>query len=290
MINIQETSRWIVFGNFWVAACASCMYAASAMTLAEPFQWRWFFIIFFATVAAYNYHRVPASSLAYYAQGSNRHHWIRDNRKAIIGILLVSCSIAGLMLFPVIELQMLYWFIPAGVFSLLYVLPVLPFGGKWTRLRDLPFVKTFIISAVWSVITVVPASKEALMFEHISPELLWLMAERFIFLTAISIPFDLRDLTIDARNHVKTFAGIWGFEKSLFYCRALLVIFAILALIGFQLNLFSGSTTLAMIISAASSGWLIAQINKDSSEMIYAFWLEGTMIDQLFWIFLLSLL
>jgi hypothetical protein len=45
-----------------------------------------------------------------------------------------------------------------------------------------------------------------------------------------------------------------------------------------------------MIISAASSGWLIAQINKDSSEMIYAFWLEGTMIDQFFWIFLLSLL
>jgi H+/gluconate symporter-like permease len=89
---------------------------------------------------------------------------------------------------------------------------------------------------------------------------------------------------------VKTFAGIWGFERTLFYSRSLLVIFAVLTLVGFLLNLFSGSTTFAMIISAASSGWLIAQINKDSSEMIYAFWLEGTMIDQFFWIFLLSLL
>jgi hypothetical protein len=53
---------------------------------------------------------------------------------------------------------------------------------------------------------------------------------------------------------------------------------------------FPGSTAIAMIISAASSGWLIAQINEASSEMIYAFWLEGTMIDQFFWIFLLSLL
>jgi 4-hydroxybenzoate polyprenyltransferase len=290
MIKVQEASRWIVFGNFWVAACAALMYAASVLSLAEPFQWRWFFIIFFATVAAYNYHRVPASSLAYYAQGSDRHQWIRDNRKAIIGLLLVSFLIAGLLLFPAIELQMLYWFIPAGVFSLLYVLPVLPVGGKWTRLRDLPFVKTFVISAVWAVITVVPASKEALLFDCISPELLWLMAERFLFLTAISIPFDLRDLTIDAQNKVKTFAGIWGFERTLLYCRALLVIFAVLALIGFQLNLFSGPTTLAMIISAASSGWLIAQINEQSTEMIYGFWLEGTMIDQFFWIFLLSLI
>jgi hypothetical protein len=45
-----------------------------------------------------------------------------------------------------------------------------------------------------------------------------------------------------------------------------------------------------MIISAASTGWLIAQINEKSGEMIFAFWLEGTMIDQVFWIFLLSLL
>ncbi len=288
MIKIQETSRWIVFGNFWVAACAGCMYAASTITLAEPFQWRWFFIIFFATVAAYNYHRVPASSLAYYAKGSNRHIWIRDNRKAIIFILLVSFSTAGWFLFPIIEFQMLHWLIPAGFFSLLYVLPVLPFGGNWTRLRDLPFVKTFIISAVWSVITVVPASKEALLLEHISPAVLWLMAERFIFLTAISIPFDLRDLTIDARNNVKTFAASWGFHKTRFICRALLAAFALLAVAGFQFSFISGSTAIAMIISAASSGWLIAQINEDSGEMMYAFWLEGTMIDQLFWIFLLS--
>jgi 4-hydroxybenzoate polyprenyltransferase len=173
---------------------------------------------------------------------------------------------------------------------LLYVLPVLPVGGKWTRLRDFPFVKTFIISAVWAVITVVPASKEALLLESISPEVIWLMGERFIFLTAISIPFDLRDLNIDAQNNVKTFAGTWGFEKTLFYCRILLVIFAAAAVLGFQLNLISGSTTSAMIVSAASTGWLIAQINEQSGEMIYAFWLEGTMIDQFFWIFLFSLL
>jgi 4-hydroxybenzoate polyprenyltransferase len=288
MIKAQETSRWIVFGNFWVAACAASMYAASTITLAEPFQWRWFFIIFFATVTAYNYHRVPASSLAYYAQGSDRHHWIRDNRKTITFLIIFCGSIAGWLLFPEIESQMLFWFIPAGVFSLLYVLPVLPFGGKWTRLRDLPFVKTFVISAVWTVITVAPASKEALLFERISPELLWLMAERFIFLTAISIPFDLRDLTIDARNNVKTFAASWGFHKTRFICRALLAAFALFAVAGFQLSFISGSTAIAMIISAASSGWLIAQINEASSEMIYAFWLEGTMIDQLFWIFLLS--
>lgn len=288
MVNIQEISRWIVFGNFWVGACAASMYAASTITLAEPFQWRWFFIIFFATVAAYNYHRVPASSLSYYAQGSNRHLWIRAHRKTIIGLLLVSCSIAGLLLFPVIEIQMLYWFIPAGIFSLLYVLPVLPVGGKWTRLRDLPFVKTFIISAVWAVITVVPASREALLIQFISPSVLWLIAERFIFLTAISVPFDLRDLTIDARNNVKTFAANWGFHKTRFICRALLAAFALLAVAGFQLSFINSLTAIAMIISAASSGWLIAQIDEDSGEMMYAFWLEGSMIDQWFWVFLLS--
>ena len=282
--------RWLVFGNFWVAICAAAMYAASVFTLAEPFEWRWLFVVFASTLAAYNYHRVPESSLAYYARGSERHVWIKENRKALILIVLLSSTLAGLLIFPILDLRTLWWFVPAGLFSLLYVLPVLPVGGKWTRLRDFPFVKTFIISAVWAVITVVPASKEALLLERISPAVLWLMAERFVFLTAISIPFDLRDLTIDAQNKVKTFAGTWGFEKTLFYCRILLVVFAIIALVGFQLTLISGATCLAMIVSAASTGWLIAQINEQSGEMIYAFWLEGTMIDQFFWIFLLSLL
>lgn len=282
--------RWLVFGNFWVATCASAMYAASVITLGEPFEWRWLIIVFASTLAAYNYHRVPESSLAYYAHGSERHVWIRQNRNALIIILLVASTLAGLLIFPILDLRTLWWFVPAGLFSLLYVLPVLPIGGKWTRLRDLPFVKTFIISAVWAVITVVPASREALLLERISPEVIWLMAERFIFLTAISIPFDFRDLTIDAQNNVKTFAGIWGFEKTLFNCRVLMVIFAVVALIGFQLTLISGSTCFAMIVSAASTGWVISQIDEQSGEMIYAFWLEGTMIDQFFWIFLLSLL
>ncbi len=282
--------RWLVFGNFWVAICAAAMYAASVFTLAEPFEWRWLIIVFASTLAAYNYHRVPQSSLAYYSRGSERHVWIRENRKALILIVLLASTLAGFLIFPILDLRTLWWFVPAGLFSLLYILPVVPVGGKWTRLRDLPFVKTFIISAVWAVITVVPASKEALLLERISPEVVWLLAERFIFLTAISIPFDLRDLTIDAQNNVKTFAGSWGFEKTLFYCRVLLVIFAVVALIGFQFTLTSGATCLAMITSAASTGWLIAQINEQSGEMIFAFWLEGTMIDQVFWIFLLSLL
>ena len=282
--------RWLVFGNFWVATCASAMYAASVITLGEPFEWRWLFVVFASTLAAYNYHRVPESSLVYYARGSERHVWIRQNRNALIIILLVASTLAGLLIFPILDLRTLWWFLPAGLFSLLYVMPILPIGGKWTRLRDLPFVKTFIISAVWAVITVVPASKEALLLERISPEVVWLMAERFIFLTAISIPFDLRDLAIDAQNNVKTFAGIWGFEKTLFYCRVLMVIFAVVALIGFQLTLISGSTCFAMIVSAASTGWVISQIDEQSGEMIYAFWLEGTMIDQFFWIFLLSFL
>ena len=282
--------RWLIFGNFWVATCASAMYAASVFTLGEPFEWRWLIVVFASTLAAYNYHRVPESSLAYYALGSERHVWIRQNRNTLILVLLVASILAGLLIFPILDLRTLWWFVPAGLFSFLYVMPVLPIGGKWTRLRDLPFVKTFIISAVWAVITVIPASKEALLLERISPEVIWLMAERFIFLTAISIPFDLRDLNIDAQNNVKTFAGMWGFEKTLFYCRVLLVIFAAVAVLGFRLNLISGSTTLAMIVSAASTGWLIARINEQSDEMIYAFWLEGTMIDQFFWIFLFSLL
>lgn len=282
--------RWLVFGNFWVATCASAMYAASVFTLGEPFEWRWLFVVFASTLAAYNYHRVPESSLAYYARGSERHIWIRQNRKTLILILLVASTLAGLLIFPILDLRTLWWFLPAGLFSLLYVMPVLPIGGRWMRLRDLPFVKTFIISAVWAIITVVPASKEALLLERISPEIIWLIVERFIFLTAISIPFDLRDLAIDAQNNVKTFAGIWGFEKTLFYCRVLMVIFAVVALIGFQLTLISGSTCFAMIVSAASTGWVISQIDEQSGEMIYAFWLEGTMIDQFFWIFLLSLL
>lgn len=149
--------------------------------------------VFFSTLFAYNFMRLVRVHPMLLEGHSNRHKSIFKLRT----LLWVICVLSGLISFyffreiyePILPLLVVMVLI-----SLAYALPVYNKGGKWIRLRDIPGVKIFLISIVWSIVT---EGFPALVSGN-SIKLLPVL-ERFLFIFALTIPFDIRDLRFD--NH-----------------------------------------------------------------------------------------
>ena len=138
--------------------------------------------------------------------------WLHKNKKFTILSLIIS-SVLSLILFliltPSAKLLMLF----LGALSLVYPIP-LPFKNKTNglnyRLRDIPFIKIFLISLTWAGTAVI---LPALQVGHSIPYHLFLL--QFIFIFFITIPFDINDIEIDNAVGVKTIPILLGIKKAL---------------------------------------------------------------------------
>jgi hypothetical protein len=99
---------------------------------------------------------------------------------------------------------------------------VVPFFGK--RLREVPFLKTFLIAVVWtSVLFYIPWLNEGRKTEVVQNEL-----TAFIFLfAALTIPFDIRDIEQDTTQH-KTLPLLLGVNLSKVFSIVFLFVFILI--------------------------------------------------------------
>ena len=149
--------------------------------------------VFFSTLFAYNFTRLVRVHPMLLEGHSSRHKSIFKLRR----LLWVICVLSGLTsfyFFREIYAPILSLLVVMVLISLAYALPVYNKGGEWIRLRDIPGVKIFLISIVWSIVT---EGFPALISGN-SIQLLPVL-ERFLFIFALTIPFDIRDLRFD--NH-----------------------------------------------------------------------------------------
>jgi hypothetical protein len=87
---------------------------------------------------------------------------------------------------------------------------------------------------------------------------------------------------------VKTFAGVLGINKAKQLSNLLLIMVAIISISAFLLKFYTVGNAAGMMISSLSTTFLISRIQEDSDEWVYSGYLDGTMVDQLFWIWLLT--
>src|SRR5690606_33529009 len=100
---------------------------------------------------------------------------------------------------------------PAIIIVLGYIIPVIPVKKKWFRLRDIPAIKAVLIAITVSYLTsVLPM----LLSESYSNKILIHFAERFFFILAITIPFDIRDQKFDSHSFLKTLPLLIGEKKA----------------------------------------------------------------------------
>ena len=171
----------------------------------------------------------------------------------------------------------------AGLLSMAYVLPWL--GGR-RRLRDLNYLKIFLIAFVWAWVSVVlPAL--ALHLEWSIP--VWILfLERLLFIFAITLPFDIRDLEVDAHNRVLTLPAVLGLKKTRILAAGSLFVMLLLSLLNYWVQAYSAGAVLGLGCSVGIAYGLIHFSPRFQHDYYFSGLLDGMMILQFLIIYTLT--
>lgn len=271
---------FLLFSNIFIAFCAVAQGMVSYYLLKLPPDKYVLAFLFFSTLLVYNLSMLLAKPKDPQKSPFKRVRWIFSHHRLTISITLISC----LCIIPLglwyLSLQSQLLMVFVGILALAYNFPFLKLNDKKIGLRNLPGIKLFLIALVWSVSCVLLPIVQVESTFGISvtlSETLLLVAKRFLFICAITIPFDIRDLFQDKLYELKTIPVMLGEKKAWIFCQALLIIYLIL-LILFAKNI--DLDVIGLTLTILLTGWLIFKSNIKRNEYYYFFFLDGTMILQ----------
>ena len=272
---IRKFVNLLLFGNFFIAGCAIAMTLQTNLLLFGNTIWRPLFsFIFFATLFLYAIHRIVGLKKVAPFLEKYRYTIIYYFRHHIKLYALLGGAGAIYFFFQISFANQLLLIIPS-ILSLGYVLPLLK-GER--RFRDLDYLKIFLVAIVWGVITVLMP-----IFEHSTHLILshyLLLLERILFIFAITLPFDIRDLKIDAHLSVKTIPARIGILNTKKLAIFLLSIAFCCALFNWMNGLYSPQILAALFVSFLSTGILILYSDRMNADYFFTGMMDGTMILQ----------
>lgn len=271
---------FLLFSNFFIAICAVAQGLVTYHLLkAKPSEHVLAFL-FFSTLLIYNLAVLLSKPKAPQNSPFKRVRWIFAHHRFTISTTLISalCLIPLGLLYLSFESKLLMVFV--GLLSVAYNIPFLSFNQKKIGLRNIPGIKLFLIAFVWASSCVLLPIVELESLHQIQvplSETVLLVAKRFLFVCAITIPFDIRDLFQDKLYELKTIPVMLGEKKAWIFCQALLAIYLLLlVLFTKNINLDVIGLTLTILLT----GWLIFKSNFKRNEYYYFFYLDGTMLLQ----------
>lgn len=164
--------------------------------------------------------------------------------------------------------------IPMGGLSIFYVIPLIPFYKASPSLRDIPYLKIIVIGVTWSIAIVwLPMMDTRYTVGMNITTLLISLFQVFLFVIAITLPFDVRDLRFDKLTHLKTIPSLIGVKNTIFFSELILAL-SILLIYFLPLGIYFYPLVLGHIITMI----IIALTNEKRNEIFYAGWVEGTVI------------
>jgi 4-hydroxybenzoate polyprenyltransferase len=284
---IRQALDLFLFSNIFIALCAVAQGLVTYQLLhAKPEKYV-LALLFCSTLALYNFSILLSKPKDPKKSPFKRVHWIFSHYRLMITLTIIAVlSLLPLLFFLTVPSQILLLFL--GVISITYNLPIFSIHDKRFGLRNIPGIKLFLIATVWSLSCVLLPVLELENDQIITVstrDIILLIAKRFLFIAAITIPFDIRDLFQDKTNELKTIPVMLGEKKAYLICQALLLAYLILLFLfthNFDRNFFG--LTLTVLLTA----WLIFRSSWKKNEYYYFLYLDGTMILQFLILLLFS--
>ncbi len=265
--------------NFYIDSSihvALAVFALSWVTLLEfgiPYDRAVLYFIFFASITRYNF-------VKYF--GLERfHHRSLTNWLKLIQVFSLMCFI-GMCYFALkLELISLVVILGFGVVTFLYAIPFLPnkiLYDKHKNLRNVSGLKVYIIALVWAGVTVVLP----LLNNHVPLDTNVVVTgfQRFVFVTVLMFPFEIRDLNYDSLK-LATIPQQIGIKNTKMVGVLLLMLFFLLEFLKPQLNV---EHTVSMLITMFVTLMFLIFANRNQGRYYSSFWVEGI---PLVWLLLL---
>jgi 4-hydroxybenzoate polyprenyltransferase len=277
---LQPIFDFLLFSNIFMALCAVAQGLLTFHLIGSKPVYPIIGLLFTSTLGIYNFSILVTKPKQPELSPYRRVRWFFAHYRLMVTLTIVSIlSLVPLFLMISIASRILLIFL--GILSFCYGLPLFTIGEQKFGLRNIPGLKLFMITLVWTMscalLPVIEA--QALHSTVISMrDTTILLAKRFLFIGALAIPFDIRDLFEDRQSGLKTIAVSWGEKNSYLFCQLLLAGYIILLFL-FRNGGFSNDFW-ALSITVMLTGWLIFKSKWEKNEYYYFFLLDGVLIFQ----------
>lgn len=280
---IWKLMTLVLYSNAWIALAAVALSLQTVFTYTGklPLNQLQFFI-FTSTLFVYATHRLVALKKLESSQWQERFFYISKAQRWIFAYAILAALSSGVLFFYLSRALQLAIVLP-GLLSLAYVFPVLK--GK-RRIRDIHFLKIFLIALVWAWVTVfLPVIDLDLEQDY---RLYWIGFERLCFIFAITIPFDIRDLLLDQQQSVKTLPGVIGLKAARQLAGTLLFLTMVGSVSLWYFHVYSHGQLLGLLLTSIAAFTLIINAHPDRPDYYFTGLLDGTMLLQFCLFYLLS--
>jgi 4-hydroxybenzoate polyprenyltransferase len=261
----------VLFSSVWLAG------AAAAQTAASFRRWppidggvngRVVALVFAATLLVYNLDAVLPFKHRQPAAGSGRKAWQQRHRRALAVLAGAAGLAAGYFFLADGWWHYLPALLPLTVLALLYSWPLVRWQGQRRAVREVPLLKGFLIAGVWSAITV---GLPALALHRPPAEALGMLVQRFALVLALTIVFDIRDLSRDRAAGTRTFPVVLGVVGA----KA-----AALAFLGGAMTLGyeRGVPPLGLGLTGLAAAAVILLAEERRSDYFFAFLADGVLL------------
>lgn len=242
--------------------------------------------VFFSTLTVYNFHKSLFLLKDHSLKSVFRLLVSKELTPGFRMLMYVSVTGSCFAFFFLDKQQILYATV-LFIIVLGYSLPLITIKNVKTRIREVHYIKVVTIAFVWAAATVLlplcttQADKYALTF---------LFLERFLFVFAITVPFEIRDMQQEALWGNKTIPAMLGVRGAKVLAHVFLILFCLL-IIGNTIRTGNEnlSVTSAFLLSTIPAFHFIYTSNENKSPLFYKFYGDGTMMLQFIFVFLSSI-
>jgi 4-hydroxybenzoate polyprenyltransferase len=269
VILLKRISDFILFSNVFIALGAvGLTYSSIQQLKLNTSKNTYLLLVFFATLFIYNFQRLFYKNNK--ESASIRRIWINKNQH-VIKLHTAIGFLGTCITFLYSDYKLLLYLSPLLLLSIVYFTPFI-------KLRKHPLLKLLTLVLVWTMVTA--TTPLLLANESITVNHLLHIAERFFFMTAICIPFDIRDLHVDKAESIQTLPYYIGEKKAkniALLCISVSGIVLIMEYVGEMINI---KTLTALLLSTLVTAILIAITSSKRNEYFYVAGIDGTMLIQ----------
>lgn len=235
--------------------------------------------LFFATVTGYNFVK--------YAEVAGLHHRSLATSLRSIQVFSIFCGVG--MFIVSFQLPLEVW-VACGILGLITLLYAVPFflpstdiQARKGNLRSISSLKIYIIGVVWAGVTVLLPVLENGLLPYSD---VWiLLVQRFLFVIALMIPFEIRDMGFDPVS-LRTLPQVTGIKKAKIVGVIWLILVGILEYLkdNFSISFLIIHSIVILIVMVCIA---LSRKRTQVQDYFASFWVEGIPLMWL-WILLFS--
>ncbi len=272
-MNKSILKNW-AYSNLNIATAACCYtWSTYFVYQIDSIDVALLILIFTATLSNYIFHRAfPVYYYQYTAHPNVIFQWTIEHLKFltitfVVCLLLLGITFLKMKIATQLSLCLL------ALITLLYSIPIIKTSTHKKRLRDIGYLKIGLIAFTWAWVCgnlpLIQAEDSFSLTNHIT-----VFFEKFSYIIAITIPFDIRDMQYDASVGVKTLPIRFGIVGA--------IIIALLCLILSYIMVMNSTTNFsvqfAYALTYCISAYYIIESAQTKNNFFYLFYIDGLMI------------